>query len=249
MNTGKLQWQNAIPGGLTNSKEVHVWRVSLDLTASQSEKFLEILSVDELAKVGRLHFEKDKKRFIAARGMLRTLLGGYLEKKPHEIRFAYTDHGKPLLAVGTGCDNLSFNLSHSGAFALYAVTRSRNIGIDIEHVRDDVSFREIAGSFFSPGEISSLERVNKNKRPEMFFQYWTRKEAFLKAIGGGLSLPLDMCDVSLISGSVLSSIHLSGDNTESSGWYVQDLFPGGGYAAAIAVEGADGDLSCWNYSV
>ena len=249
MNTDELQWRRAIPGELIYSNEVHVWRVFLDLTTLQSESLLGILSADELARAGRLRFERDQKRFIVARGILRKILGRYLGKNPHKLRFEYTSHGKPVLATNSGYDTLSFNLSHSDAFALYAVTRGRNIGIDIERVRDDVAVEQIAQRFFSQGEISSLERIHKNKRSEVFFQYWTRKEAFLKATGEGVSFPMEQCDVSLISGRVLSPITLLGDNRESSCWYGQDLFPGHGYAAAIAVEGGDWDLSCWHYSV
>jgi 4'-phosphopantetheinyl transferase len=123
--------------------------------------------------------------------------------------------------------------------ALYAVTRGRNIGIDIERVRDDVAVEQIAQKFFSQDEISSLERSHKRKRNELFFKYWTRKEAYLKALGEGISFPMEQFDVSLISERVLSPVIFSGDKTESSRWYVQDLFPGCGYAAAIAVERGD----------
>ena len=210
---------------------------------------LGILSTDELERAGRFRFERDQKRFIVARGILRKILGRYLEMNPHKLRFEYTSHGKPVLATNSGYDTLRFNLSHSGAFALYAVTRGRNIGIDIERVRDDIDVEQIARRYFSQGEISSLERIHKNKRSGVFFQYWTRKEAFIKATGEGISFPMEQCDVSLISGRGLSPITLPGDNRESSYWYGQDLFPGRGYAAAIAVDGGDWDLSCWHYSV
>lgn len=249
MNTDELHWRRGIPGKLNWSNEIQVWLVCLDSITLQGESLLGILSADELARCGRFRFKRDQNRFITARGILRKILGCYLEKNPRELRFEYTAHGKPVLAANSGYDNLCFNLSHSDAFALYAVTRGRNIGIDIERVRDDVAVGPIARKFFSEGEISSLEGIHKNKRSELFFQYWTRKEAFLKAMGQGVSFPMEQLDVSLQSGRVLSPITLQGDNTESSFWYGQDLFPGRGYAAAIAVEGGDGDLSCWHYSV
>lgn len=249
MHTDTLQWRPAIPGKLISSNEVHVWRVSLDLARVEIGSLLGILSADELERAGRFHFERDQKRFIVAHGILRQILGKYLGKNPHELRFEYTSHGKPELATEPGYDTLSFNLSHSGAFALYAVTRGRKIGIDIEQVRDDVTIGEIARRFFSQSEISSLERIPKEKRTEVFFQYWTRKEAFIKATGEGVSFPMEQCDVSLLNGNVLSPIILLNDNRESSGWYVQDLFPCAGYAAAIAVEGSEWYLSCLHYSV
>ena len=249
MNTDELKWCRAIPGKLNCSNEIQVWLVCLDASTHQTESLLGILSADELARSRRFRFERDQNRFIAARGILRNILGCYLGKNPRELRFEYTPHGKPGLAANSGYDTLCFNLSHSDAFALYAVARGRNIGIDIERVRDDVAVEQIARRFFSQGEISSLERIDKNKRSELFFQYWTRKEAFLKAMGKGVSFPMERVDVSLLSGRIPSPITLPGDNTESSSWYGQDLFPGRGYAAAIAVEGSDWDLSYWHYSV
>ena len=249
MSTDELLWRPTIPGELINSNEVHVWRVLLDVSAVQFESLLKFLSVDELSRAGRFHFEKDQRRFIVARGILRKILGHYLKKNPDEIRFEYTSHGKPALAPDFDNDKLCFNLSHSGGFALYAVTRRKKIGIDIERISDDVAVDQIAGKFFSQAEISSLEMIDINKRSELFFQYWTRKEAFLKGRGEGISVPMEQCDVTLINGSVLSPITLRDSNGESSSLYVQDLFPGNGYAAAIAVGGADCDISCWHYSL
>jgi 4'-phosphopantetheinyl transferase len=236
MNSEVNQWSQAIPGEMICSNEVHVWRESLDLSTLQDKRLLGILSSDELVRAGRLRFERDQKRFIAARGILRIILGRYLGENPHKIHFEYTSNGKPVLTNNPGYDTLHFNLSHSDALALYAVTRGRNIGIDIERVRDDVAVEQIAQKFFSQDEISSLERIHKRKRNELFFKYWTRKEAYLKAMGEGISFPMEQFDVSLISERVLSPVIYKGDKTESSRWYVQDLFPGCGYAAAIAVE-------------
>ncbi|MBZ5859376.1 4'-phosphopantetheinyl transferase family protein [Flavihumibacter profundi] len=249
MDNEELQWRPAIPGELISSNEVHVWRAWLDLTALQYENLLGFLSKDELARAKRFRFERDQKRFIVARGILRQILGRYLGKKPNELVFEYSSQGKPALATYPGCGTLHFNLSHSDGFALYAVTRDRNIGIDIERIRDDAAVDQIARRFYSQGEISSLFRMHIDRRTELFFQYWTRKEAFIKAIGEGISFPMEQCDVSLISGSVLSPIILHSDKIESLRWYGQDLFPGCGYAAAIAVEGTDWDLSFWHYTL
>ena len=116
-------------------------------------------------------------------------------------------------------------------------------------IRDDVSFGQVAQQFFSQNEISSLEKIDINKRPELFFQYWTRKEAFLKARGEGISFPMEQCDVSLISGSGLSPVKFLADGTNNQNWHVQDLFPGDGYVAAIAVEGADWNISYTDYGL
>jgi 4'-phosphopantetheinyl transferase len=249
MSSEELQWRQAVPGKLTNSNVVHVWRVFLDVTTVELESLLGFLSAAELARAERFHFERDQKRFIAARGILRKILGSYLNKHPGKICFEYSSHGKPILAQNPVDDNLCFNLSHSGAFALYAVTRNKKIGIDIEGIRDDVSVGQVAAQFFSQNEISSLEKIEINKRSGLFFQYWTRKEAFLKARGEGISFPMEQCDVSLISGSVLSPVTLKDNNSEISSLYVQDLFPGNGYAAAIAIEDGNCNISCLYYSL
>ena len=248
MNSDELQWPQAVPGKFINSDEVHVWRVFLDVTTVEFESLLGFLSVDELARAERFHFEKDRKRFIAARGILRKILGSYLNKRPGTICFEYGPHGKPMLAHDAGDDDICFNLSHSGSLALYAVTLRKKIGIDIENIRDYLSVGQVAGQFFSQNEISSLEKIDIEKRSELFFQYWTRKEAFLKSTGEGISFPMDQCDVSLISGSVWSPVIVQDNNKKISGLYVQDLFPGNGYAAAIAVEGCDCNISCWHFS-
>jgi 4'-phosphopantetheinyl transferase len=249
MNSDEIHWRPANPGEMIYSNEVHVWREFLDLSTLQNKRLLGILSSDELVRAGRLRYERDQKRFIAARGILRIILGRYLGENPQKIHFEYTSNGKPVLANNPGNDTLCFNLSHSDALALYAVTRGRNIGIDIERVRDDVAVEEIAQEFFSQDEISSLERIHKKKRNEVFFRYWTRKEALLKAMGEGISFPMEHFDVSSISGRDLSPIIFSGDKRESPRWYVQDLFPGRGFAAAIAGERGDWDLSFLYQSV
>jgi 4'-phosphopantetheinyl transferase len=248
MITDELQWRQSVPGEMIKSNEVHVWRESLDLTALQSKHLRGILSDDELLRAGRFRFERDQKRYIAARGILRMILGRYLDEHPQKIHFEYLPNGKPVLSIKPGSDTLRFNLSHSGELALYAVARGRNIGIDIERIRDDVALEQIANKFFSHDEISSLGKSHKKKRNEVFFRYWTRKEAFLKATGEGISFPMDQFDVSLISGMDLSPIIFPGDKQESPRWYVQDLFPGAGYAAAIAGERGEWDLSYWHSS-
>ena len=233
---------------MINSNEVHVWREFLDLTTLQSNQLRGILSDDELLRAGRFRFERDQRRYIAARGILRMILGRFLGENPQKIHFEYLPNGKPVLSTKPGCDTLRFNLSHSGEMALYAVARGRNIGVDIERIRDDVAIEQIANKFFSHDEISSLGKIPKKKRNEVFFRYWTRKEAFLKATGEGISFPMEQFDVSLISGMGLSPITFQGDKQESPCWFVQDLFPGAGYAAAIAGERGDWDLSYWHTS-
>lgn len=204
----------------------------------------EILSADELERADRFHFEKDRSRFITARGMLRQILGKYLSQHPKGIHFEYSSYGKPGLGPDSGFGNLKFNLSHSDGLALLAITQDKNIGVDIERIRHDISIEQIAGRFFSFDEINSLDKLFEQQKNELFFQYWTRKEAFLKATGKGLSFPMEHCDVSTMSGREFSPVIIQ---KEGSDWHVKDLFPGEGFAAAIAIEGGDLDLSCEHF--
>jgi len=247
MNTDESRWHRAIPEKLMLSNEVHVWRAFLDLPQFEMESLLEILSVDELERASRFHFERHKKRFIVSRGILRNILSHYIDIIPQKVFFEYSSQGKPVLAHKPGEATYHFNLSHSGEFALYAVSPESGVGIDIERIQDDISVDQISQKFYSHKEIHQLEIIHKNDRSELFFQYWTRKEALLKATGEGISFQMEQCDVSLIDGGVLSPIILPGNNEESSSWYVQDLSPGPGYVAAIAVESSNCTISCWHY--
>ena len=243
----KIQWHRAVQGELISSREVHVWRLLFNKHYSHVENIKKLLSADELERAGKFHFEKDHSKFIMARGVLRMILAGYLGLKPRELRFEYTSFGKPFLSENNGSDIISFSLSHSDDIALYAVTINQSVGVDVERIKESVDIAQIANRFFSTGEIQSLECIHEKERPGKFFQYWTRKEALVKAIGKGISFPLELIDVSLVKGKTLSPIKLSGTIEENSCWNVQDLYPGHGYAAAIATEGSDLNISLWDY--
>jgi len=244
----ELPWRNEIPTELQTS-QVHVWRVLLDVTALQYEPLPGMLSDDEIIRAGKFRFENDRKQFITSRAMLRTILSHYLDSSPQLIRFGYTAYGKPELATTAGDDPVCFNLSHSGVFALYAITRCRKVGIDIERLHHNVAFEQVAERFFSPGERSSLEGIEIDKQKELFFRYWTRKEAFVKATGYGVSFPMENCDVVQFSDRHLSPVILQGHHGENGCWYGRDLSPGPGYAAAIVAEGNDWELLCWDHSL
>lgn len=249
MTNHQSLWHQAIPGALILTNQIHVWRMSLDLSEHQRANMLAILSADEIERAGRFHFEKNQNRFISARGMLRQILGLYLGEKPQRLQFEYTAFGKPVFGTNSDYKDLHFNLSHSESFALCAITHSREIGIDIERVRNEISVAQIVRRFFSSGEIHSIETLHEEKQNQLFFQYWTRKEAFLKGMGQGLSFPMEQCDVSLMSGVTFSPVIFHHEKSENSDWHVKDLFPAEGYVAAIAVEGRDCDLSCFQYSI
>ena len=222
------------PGVVLNHDEVHLWTTTLDLPASEVQELLETLSIDERARADRYHFAHDRMRFTVARGVLRAILGCYLNTPPEELRFYYSPHGKPDLVEDAA---LRFNVSHSGGIAVYGITRGRAIGVDIERIRGIVDIESISERFFSPQEVAVLGTLPPQAHAVAFFACWTRKEAYIKARGEGLSMPLDRFDVSLAPGEPAALLRAYGDPLEASRWSLRAFAPAPGYVAALAVEG------------
>jgi 4'-phosphopantetheinyl transferase len=253
-------WCDGPPRLKLGNDEVHVWRAMLSVGQSVLQSLHSTLSPDERTKVERFYFPKDRDRSIAARAVLRLILSRYLEVEPAQLRFCYNRFGKPALIGHSGADTLHFNMSHSGELALYAIARGREIGVDVEHVREDFASEQIAERFFSPSEVAMLHALPFNMRTRGFFNCWTRKEAYIKARGEGLSLPLDRFDVSLTPGEPAALLRVSeskpevddeiaGDGKlEASRWSLRELSPGPCYAAAIAVQGYGWQLKCWQWT-
>ena len=162
--------------------EVHVWRAALDRPTEQVWGLWTLLSADERRTAKRFHFQTDRSRYIIGRGLLRTILSRYLKRAPNRLRFYYSPYGKPALLGGPE-EALYFNVSHSRDLALFAVTRGRALGVDVEHVVSELAVQDLAERFFSPREIVALRTLPANLRQEAFFACWTRKEAYLKARG------------------------------------------------------------------
>jgi 4'-phosphopantetheinyl transferase len=163
------------------------------------------------------------------------------------LRFNYNQYGKPFLAPEFSSYRLNFNLSHSGTMALYAITRNRGIGIDVERVRSDVDYEEIAKQFFSANEGTTLRAIPTEKKPEAFYHCWTRKEAYIKAHGEGLSLPLDSFDVSFPPGEPPVLLITRDEPQALSPWTLLDLKPGLGYMGALAVKGIGCRFRYWEW--
>jgi 4'-phosphopantetheinyl transferase len=234
------------PGSLAlPHKEVHVWRANLDLDPIDLESLRATLSPDERARAARFHFPKDQQHFVAARGTLRTILARYLDHDPARLEFWYGPHGKPELAPGGDTDGLRFNLSHSQGLALYAFCRDRAIGVDLEKVRPYPDWEHIASRLFTLREVEALRLVPASSRDEAFLNCWTRKEAFVKARGGGLSLPLDRFEVSVNPGEPACLLSTAGDPEEAACWSIRDLEPAPGYVAAVAVRALKWEFKLW----
>jgi 4'-phosphopantetheinyl transferase len=224
---------------LPEQDEVHVWQARLDRTAAELRVLSETLTPNEIVRAERFRFPRDRERFIAARGLLRALLAGYTGQPPDELRFTASEHGKPQLAAPPEAPHtLRFNVTHSGHFALYAVARGREVGVDLEWMHKDLDFAGVADRFFSPREASALRTLPREARREAFFAFWTRKEAYVKARGRGLSLGLDTFDVSLGPGGPPALVRQTGEPASSGCWSVYGFTPAAGYVAALAVEGS-----------
>jgi 4'-phosphopantetheinyl transferase len=223
---------------------VHVWRATLALPDEAADRLKQCLSAEERDRMGRFHFEQDRRRHFIGRGLLRTLLGRYLNLAPQDLRFEIGAAGKPHLAPGQG--QLQFNLSHSGEYVLIAIAHGRAVGIDVEEVHDDFDVEEVAGNFFSMNEQRDLETLTGRSKIEAFYNCWTRKEAYLKAQGAGLSLPLDQFDVSLRPGEPACLIATRPDPAEATRWQLSGLDVADGYKAALVVEGQGWTPRFWD---
>jgi 4'-phosphopantetheinyl transferase len=225
--------------------EVHVWRASLDLDAASYLEFYAALAEDERERAHRFHFERDRARFVVARGILRDILGRYLQRPPSSIWFAHNQYGKPALAEDEG--GLRFNLAHSEGAAVYALARGREVGVDVELWRDDFASIEVARRFFAAAEVRALDSLPSHLLTRAFFNCWTRKEAYIKALGEGLSHPLDCFAVSLAPGEPAQLLSTDRAPAEAAAWSIVDLKPFEGCAAALAIRGAAPRLRCWDW--
>jgi len=224
---------------------VHVWRVHLDSSTSQFKTLEHSLSSDEIVRANRFYFQKDRDRFIVARGMLRLILSRYLYIDPGHLRFCYGKYGKPYITTELNDSTLCFNMSHSHEFALYAVTWDRPIGIDVEDVSQKVDVQNISERFFSSTENKILALIPAERKQEAFFRLWTRKEAYLKARGEGLSGQLDQFDTSSFLDLDSNVVTVNDGSIDRSRWAVIDLVPHPNFVGAIVMKGFNLNIEFW----
>ena len=225
--------------------EVHVWRALLEQPQGLLTSWWNTLAKDERERAGRFHFDRDRHQYIAGRGILREILGQYLNEKPGSLRFSYTYYGKPSLKGDPA--EICFNLSHAAGVGLFAFGIRREVGVDIEKILPDIEYRQIASRFSSKNESAALLALPENQQRQAFFLCWTRKEAYIKGIGEGLSLPLHSFDVSLAPGRPAVLIAVRGDEQEAGRWNLKALQPGPDFEAALVAEGTDWQLKCWQW--
>jgi 4'-phosphopantetheinyl transferase len=225
------------------SGEVHIWRVELDQPADRVEKFRSTLAVDEIERAHRFHFEIHRKHFLVGRGFLRYVIARYLGSDAAALQFSYGPFGKPALSGAHEDSGLRFNMSHSHNVGLVAITDTRELGVDVEHIRADFASEEIARRFFSPREVETFNSLAEQEQVAAFFRCWSRKESYIKAIGRGLSQPLDAFDVTLAPGERAALLRAEGD--DATRWAMSDIDAGAEYAAALAVEGPLEAIRYW----
>lgn len=220
--------------------EIHIYQFPLADERKQSEidEFVKVLSLDELTKANRFKFNKHRSNYITSRYYLRKLISNYTDLRPDEIIFEYTDKDKPFLKI----EKIKFNLAHSGNRCVFAFIKNHELGIDIEHKREIPDAREICHRFFSKKEIEDLNKVSDENVSDTFLLCWTRKEAFIKAVGDGLSYPLAEFTVSLdkykpeITG-------IMKDQDEIKLWKLYNIYAGEDYLSSLAVKGESGFMN------
>jgi 4'-phosphopantetheinyl transferase len=220
-------------------REVEVWLLHLDLPPEQAAANAALLSPDERARADRFAFAEGRRRYIAARGQLRQILGACASADPAALVFAYAARGKPRLAEPL--TDLEFNLAHSHQLGVVAVTRQSPVGIDVEYVPRRVDLRTIAERFFAPAEAAQLASLPDHEQLAAFQRCWTRKEAVLKTRGEGLSLPLDRFEVSLLPGEPARVVRMAPDLGPVD-WTLFDVSAPVGYVAAGAMVGGAGRI-------
>ena len=210
-----------------------MWRGRLASSSDTRHRLLELLSSDELQRARGYKFDLHRDQYILARGLLRVILSIYTDGPADQLAFAYTQYGKPFLA---NC-GIHFNVSHSDELALYAIAHEQRLGVDIERMRPVRDQEALAKQFFSRAEYKDWLALHPFSRTEGFFNCWTRKEAYLKAIGNGLSARLDTFDVSLTPRAVAAINAIDGQSRPASKWSLFHLNPEHDYVGAIAVYG------------
>lgn len=240
-------WHTPTNMPLFSKNEVHVWCADLCLAGEHIELLQQVLSVDERERADRFHLRRHKRRYTVGRGFLRNLLGQYLDKDPRSIEFSYSSRGKPSLKQQPVRRNLYFNVSHSQELVLYAIASKPLVGIDVEHIRLMSDVENMAKRYFFSNEYNRIVAMKEeDEKSRAFFNYWTCKEAYLKATGEGIS-GLDKIEVSLASSGKISLKNESQDPSEKRDWLVTQISPKREYSAALVINGKDWKLKYFNY--
>lgn len=221
--------------------EVHLWLARVNESADDH------LSAKEIARASKYHRKIDRSRYRTSRSILREILGGYLSTDPSEIQLELDALGKPHLSKKLHSPKVEFNISHSDEIILFAFARLRRVGVDLEHVRPFPELTSLVRRYFTENERSMIKRIPKSERTAAFFSGWTRKEAFLKAIGKGLQIPLNSFEVSLDPDEKEPDLVLPQKLMQESHWRIMSFSPADGTIAALAVEGQEWKIKSYKF--
>ena len=213
---------------------VHLWIARLDVFEDAHRRFLGWLSPDECQRAEKFAFDAHRVHFVNGRGLLRQILGQYLNFPPGQLRFRYTPFGKPELESPDLQNYIFFNLSHSNGVVLFAFAKNMEIGVDIEFIRPHTDIEQSGAIVFSPPEMAAIRALPPEWRRTAFFQFWTRKEAFIKAVGHGFSLPLQQFNVSAAPEKAVENLGSATEQRHFTRWHIQDIQLPKDYLAAIA---------------
>lgn len=240
------QWQLPPAEFRLHSTEIHLWRLHLEVPEPDVARLATLLSADERERASRFHFARDRRHFIAARAGMRQILAGYAGEPPERLAFTYSPFGKPALVAEAA--PLRFNLSHSGGYALLGVTTACEIGVDLERMRPLDDLLAIAGRFFARREFERLQALPAHQHSQAFFRCWTRKEAYIKAIGEGLSCPLDRFAVTFLPEEPVRIESIDGSRLAAAAWTLRAVDPAPGYFAAVAAPRQHLRLLQWQWN-
>ena len=225
--------------------ELHVWRAVLDQPQTVAQRWHDQLAPNEQARAKRFHFERDRRRFIVARGVLRSILATYLNALPAQLTFDVGAYGKPSLPD----QSLQFNMSHSHELAVYAITLNQAVGIDVEYMlRPVADIDQLVDRFFSANESAVYHALPPDEKHSAFFRCWTRKEAYIKAIGEGLSHPLDRFDVAFAPDQAPAVLSIDGDQAAAQRWSLFHFESDTDYVGAVAIPGLTWQVTCRSWT-
>lgn len=242
------EWKTPPAGIRLLPGEVHLWRIRLNSLIDKRHRFEENLSDDERSRMNRFRFQKDQERFTITHACLRDILSRYLSISPDMVRFKTGPFGKPEVSSSMTLEPIQFNLSQSEEVALVAVALGREVGIDVERIKNDVQTANISRRFFSRFEVDSILALPVESQTAAFFACWTRKEAYIKARGEGLSIPLNKFSVSISLEERPILVDTDRDKSELSRWTFRHLTPAPGYFGALVVEGSEWELHQWDWT-
>jgi 4'-phosphopantetheinyl transferase len=228
-----------LPAQPLPDSDIHVWYASLNVSSHDLSRYRSLLSQDETDRAMRFVFEKDRSHYIVGRGLLRLILAGYLGLDPARLEFVYGKHGKPALQSDP---HLEFNLSHSNDIVLYAFNWNRRIGVDVEYLIPMADMDDFAEQFFTLRESAWINSLSGKQKEDAFFKTWTCKEAFLKANGSGLTVPINQVEISLETDGTVELLAIGDDQDQAANWGIKMFDPLSGYQAALAVEGHGGQI-------